>query len=152
MTVRLSGPERRRELPVVDRRLLRSRASRILKALSRSRSELSIRLVDDAEMAELNGAWRRRSRPTDVLSFSLLEGEDAEHRGPLLGDVVIGVETAARQARARRRSLDDEIARLLIHGTLHLLGHDHERDSEARAMRAEERRLWRVLREPRARP
>lgn len=152
MTVRLSGPQRRRELPVVDRRLLRSRASRILKALSRSRSELSIRLADDAEMAELNGAWRRRSRPTDVLSFSLLEGEDAEHRGPLLGDVVIGVETAARQARARRRSLDDEVARLLIHGTLHLLGHDHERESEARAMRAEERRLWRVLREPRVRP
>ncbi len=152
MTVRLSGPEQRRELPVVDRRLLRSRASRILRALSRSRSELSIRLVDDAEMAELNGAWRRRSRPTDVLSFSLLEGEDAEHRGPLLGDVVIGVETAARQARARRRSLDDEVARLLIHGTLHLLGHDHEREAEARAMRAEERRLWRVLREPRVRP
>ena len=148
MTVRLSGLERRRELPAVDRRLLRKRASRVLRALSRSRSELSIRLADDAEMAELNGAWRRRPRPTDVLSFSQLEGEGAEHRGALLGDVVIGVETAARQAKARRRSLDDEVARLLIHGTLHLLGHDHRRERETRIMRAEERRLWRALRGP----
>lgn len=151
MTVRLSGLERRRGLPAVDRRLLRSRASRVLRALSRSRSELSIRLADDVFMAELNGAWRRRPRPTDVLSFSLLEGEDAVHPGGLLGDVVIGVETAARQARARRRGLDEEMARLLIHGTLHLLGHDHERQEDGRVMRREERRLWREVRDPRGR-
>lgn len=61
----------------------------------------------------------------------------------LLGDVVISIESAARQARRGRRTLDDECLRLLIHGVLHLLGHDHERDEEARRMRAEERRLWR---------
>ena len=80
-----------------------------------------------------------------MLSFSLLEGEGSEHRGRLLGDVVIGVETAARQARARHRGLDEEVARLMIHGVLHLLGHDHEADDEARVMQAEERRLWRAL-------
>jgi len=147
MTVRLSGGERRRELPPVDRRLLRSRARRILGALSSSRAELSVHLADDVEMAELNGTWRGKPRPTDVLSFSLLEGEDSERRGVLLGDVVIGIETAARQARARRRSLDEEVARLLIHGTLHLLGHDHEQADEARMMRAEERRLWSEIRD-----
>jgi len=147
MTVRLSGAERRRDLPAIDRRLLRSRARRVLGALGQRGAELSIRLADDTEMQELNGAWRGRSRPTDVLAFSLLEGEDAEHRGALLGDVVIGVETAARQARRRRRGLDEEVARLLIHGTLHLLGHDHQRERETRDMRAEERRLWREIRD-----
>jgi probable rRNA maturation factor len=146
MTVRLSGLERRRDLPRVDRRRLRSRARRVLGAVGQSRAELSIRLVDDAEMRELNAAWRGRDRSTDVLAFSLLEGEDAGRRGALLGDVVLGVETAARQARRRRRSLDEELARLLIHGTLHLLGRDHQRVSEARAMRAEERRVWRAIR------
>ena len=145
MTVRLSAPPPRSGLPAVDRRLLRSRASRVLRALGHARSELSVALVDDARMRELNAGYRGRDRPTDVLSFSLVEGEGAEHRGRLLGDVVIGVETAARQARERRRGLDAEVARLLIHGTLHLLGHDHERDDEARLMRAEERRLWRLL-------
>ena len=83
----------------------------------------------------------------NAVDFSLAEGEGARHRGALLGDVVLSVETAARQARARRRSLDEELARLLIHGTLHLLGHDHRRPGEARIMRAEERRLWALLRD-----
>jgi len=144
MTVRLAGP-RRRGLPQPDRRLLRARARRILAAVERPGAELSIALVDDAEIARLNETYRGAARPTDVLSFSLLEGRHAEHRGALLGDVVIGVETAARQARRARRSLDDEVARLLIHGTLHLLGHDHERAAESRAMRAEERRVWRAI-------
>jgi probable rRNA maturation factor len=104
-----------------------------------------VTLTDDAGIAALNAAFRARKRPTDVLSFSLLEGPFADRRGPLLGEVVIGVDVAARQARTARRSLDDEVARLLIHGILHLLGHDHLRAAEARRMRAEERRLWRAL-------
>jgi probable rRNA maturation factor len=146
MTVRLSGPARR-DLPRVDRRLLRSRAARLLRELSLSRAELSIALVDDARIAELNSAHRRRKGPTDVLAYSLLEGEHAEWRGALLGDVVLAVETAARQARRARRTLDDEVARLLIHGTLHLLGYDHRRREQTRIMRAEERRLWQAIRE-----
>ncbi|MCH2184679.1 rRNA maturation RNase YbeY [Myxococcota bacterium] len=92
-------------------------------------------------MRALNRAWRGRDRPTDVLSFSLLEGEGGAHRGPLLGDVVISVETAAAQAAARHRSLDDEILRLLLHGVLHVLGHDHENEAEAREMEREHRRV-----------
>lgn len=145
--MRVSVPERRRGLPRVDRRRLGRRARRLLAALDQARSELSVALVDDARIAELNRTWRGVVAPTDVLSFSLLEGDHAERRGRLIGDVVIGVETAARQARRARRPLDDEVARLLIHGTLHLLGHDHERAAEARRMRAEERRLWRTVRD-----
>ncbi len=146
MSVRLSGPPARAGLPRIDRALLRRRARRILAALERGDAELSISLVDDAAIAALNGRHRGRARATDVLAFSLLEGAHAERRGALLGDVVIGLETAARQARARRRTLDDEVARLLVHGALHLVGFDHVKSAEARVMRAQERRIWRELR------
>lgn len=147
MTVLLTGPEAREGLPVVDRRLLRSRAVRILRLLSHSRSELSIALVDDATIAELNERYRGVPRPTDVLAFPLQEGEDADRGGNLLGDVVISVETAKRQAQRAHRGLDSVVARLLVHGTLHLLGHDHQDDAEARRMGAEERRLLEAIRE-----
>ena len=146
MTVRLVGPPRGAGLPQIDAPAVRASARAVLKALGHTRSELSVALVDDAEMRELNTAWRGKPRPTDVLSFSLLEGEGAEHRQSLLGDVVISVETARAQARQRHRSLADEITRLLIHGTLHLLGFDHERAAEARLMQAEERRVLRAVR------
>jgi probable rRNA maturation factor len=80
-----------------------------------------------------------------VLSFSLREGRHARHRGPLLGDVVIAVGVARRQARARGHDLERECRRLLVHGVLHLLGYDHVRTAEARRMRARERALWRRL-------
>jgi probable rRNA maturation factor len=145
--VRVAVPPAADALPRVDVPRLRRGARRLLRAVGAPHAELSIALVCDASMRELNHRWRGRTRPTDVLSFSLLEGEGARHRGALLGDVVLSVETAARQARARRRSLDEELARLLIHGTLHLLGHDHRRPGEARIMRAEERRLRALLRD-----
>ncbi len=146
MAVSLSGPPPAVRGSRVDTRLLATRARALLRGVAQVRSELSIALVDDAEIAELNHSWRGRARPTDVLSFSLLEGEHQLHRGNLLGDVVISVETAVRQAAARHRGLDEEVARLLIHGLLHLLGHDHRRSAEARLMRREERRLWREVR------
>jgi len=145
VSVRLAVPAARTGLPRIDRALLRRRARRILAALGSDRAELSILLADDAAIAALNHRYRGRPRPTDVLAFSLLEGAHADRRGALLGDVVIGIETAARQARARRRTLDDEVARLLVHGALHLVGYDHVRSAEARIMRAQERRVWRAL-------
>jgi len=118
----------------------------MLRLLSHSRSELSIALMDDATIAELNQRYRGVSRPTDVLAFPLQEGEDADRGGSLLGDVVISVETAKRQAQRAHRGLDFIVARLLVHGTLHLLGHDHQDDVEARRMGAEERRLLEAIR------
>ena len=143
MTVRVSG---RRGLPPLDRRQLRRRAERMLRSLGLADAELSVGLVDDGEIAEFNARYRQVAGPTDVLSFSLLEGKHAVRRGALLGDVIVSLETAERQARRGRRSLDEEVLRLLIHGTLHLVGHDHAEADEARRMRSEERRLWRELR------
>ncbi|HME70724.1 MAG TPA: rRNA maturation RNase YbeY [Myxococcota bacterium] len=145
MIVRLAGPPRRRGLPPVDKRLLRRRARCILDAVGCDSAELSVCLVKDGTMEALNAAHRGKRLPTDVLSFSLIEGPHAQFRGGLLGDVVIGIETAARQARAQGRDLNEEVTRLLIHGVLHLLGHDHVRPAEARRMRAEERRVARAL-------
>jgi probable rRNA maturation factor len=118
----------------------------VLGKLGRSNSELSIAIVLDDEIAALNSEHRGKRSATDVLSFSLLEGEHSDRRGKLLGDVVIGIETAARQARAAHRGLDAEVARLLIHGILHLLGWNHEEPAEAKLMRAEELRLWHAIR------
>lgn len=145
MAVRISGPPAGVRGARVDVARLRRRARSLLAAVGRPGSELSIALVDDAEMRDLNRTWRGRDRPTDVLSFSLLEGEGQAHRGTLVGDVVISVETAAAQAARRHRALDDEVLRLLVHGLLHVLGHDHEREDEARLMEAEERRLLRTV-------
>lgn len=145
MRVLISGPPDAIRGSKVDVARLRRRAGAILAAAGQRKSELSIALVDDRAIEALNGRYRGKPRPTDVLSFSLVEGPHAGHRAGLLGDVVISVETAARQARERRRGLDETIARLLLHGVLHLLGHDHERDDESARMRAEERRIWRAL-------
>jgi probable rRNA maturation factor len=146
MKVRLSAvPRGLPRAAHLDTALLRARARAALVALRLRDAELSLTLTDDAGVGALNAAYRGREGPTDVLAFSLLEGAHARHRGALLGEVVIGVEQAARQARRARRRLDDEVAHLLVHGLLHLVGYDHVRAGEARRMRAEERRLWRAL-------
>lgn len=92
-------------------------------------AEVSVLFTDDAFIGELNRRYRGVPGPTDVLSFALDEDEDecddddGEH---ILGDIVISVETARRQARAEEKTLEQEVALLLAHGTLHLLGHDHD--------------------------
>lgn len=143
MSVRVSGP------PRGTRGLRRDRtgrfARRLLEALGEGGAELSVALVDDASGAALNERWRGRAGPTDVLAFALREGPHAGHRGVLLGDVVIAVGVARRQAEARGHDLETECHRLLVHGVLHLLGYDHVRPDEARRMRAKERTLWRRL-------
>ncbi len=145
MSVLISGPPEAIRGSKVDIARLRRCGQAVLSAIDESHSELSIALVDDLQITELNARWRDRRRSTDVLSFSQIEGDFADHRAGLLGDVVISVETAADQAASRHRGLDEVVARLLIHGVLHLIGHDHERDEEALRMVAEERRIWREL-------
>ncbi len=145
MSVLISGPPEAIRGSKVDIARLRRCGQAVLSAIDESRSELSIALVDDLQITELNARWRDRRGSTDVLSFSQIEGDFADHRAGLLGDVVISVETAADQAASRHRGLDEVVARLLIHGVLHLIGHDHEKDEEALWMVAEERRIWREL-------
>jgi probable rRNA maturation factor len=97
----------------------------ILKALERSQAELSIALVGDKEMRPLNAKYRKKNKTTDVLSFPA--DNPATAKRVLLGDVIISVEQARRQAKERTHSLKREMVILLIHGILHLLGYNHER-------------------------
>ena len=133
--------------PTLARRVGRS-ARRLLGALRRDADELSIVLVSDREMRRLNRTWRDRDRSTDVLAFAQAEGEGGVPDG-LLGDVVISVDTARRQATELGHPLGHEVDRLLIHGVLHLLGYDHEVSAaEARRMQRRERALARTLADP----
>lgn len=115
---------------------LQVRAERMLAKLGQSRSELSILLTDDAGIQALNRDYRKKDKPTDVLAFAQEEGlAMGAGQGPrLLGDVIISLPTAARQARERRRKMLDEVTFLLGHGLLHLLGWDHRTDDEERKM------------------
>jgi len=136
----------------VDGRALVATAKKLLTAAGEPSSSLSLTLVGDAAIRALNREHRGKDKPTDVLSFPIHASPEwvarAQPAGPperLLGDVVISVDTARRQATQYDASLQAELYRLLIHGILHVKGHDHERADERRAMVAEERRLARAI-------
>ena len=119
----------------------------MLRCLDLAEAELSIALTDDEEIHELNRVFRQRDEPTDVLAFSMREGAHVGSLGAIpemLGDVVVSVEMARRQAARRGRALETEVRELLAHGLLHLVGYDHRTKDEARAMGAETRRLCRA--------
>ena len=104
-------------------------------------AELSILLADDAVVRELNRTYRDTDSPTDVLSFAQSEGDlfvRSDEATPHLGDVIISLDTARRQAAEYRQELQDEVAHLLVHGVLHLLGFDHEEPHDAALMREHE--------------
>jgi len=121
-------------VPRINELQVRNTAEFLLELTQMEHAELSILLVDDHNIAGLNSQWRHKSGPTNVLAFSLTEGEDPAMAGNLLGDIVISVDTAVREARSQGVSVHDRLNVLLIHGFLHLLGYDHER-SEADAER-----------------
>ena len=130
-----------------------SKTAELLLALSAmSDAELSILLVDDQHIAELNKTWRRKSGPTNVLAFSLTEGEDLTMARNLLGDIVISVDTATREAQREATTVQHRLNVLLVHGFLHLLGYDHERsDAEAERMFRKEKELLLELKRKRRR-
>src|SRR3954465_12835042 len=135
--------------------LLRRIADAMLSELELEQAELSVLLTNDAEIHALNLQHRHKDKPTDVLSFALDEGEGADGAVSgtrVLGDVVISLDTAARQARGRKRELLPEVRFLLAHGLLHLLGHDHGDPAEKRVMDALTRRLVRAVEKKLAKP
>lgn len=119
---------------IVDPRTVKRRAIRLLRAVDQGDAELSILLCDDETIQQLNRDYRDVDRPTDVLAFPLSDEHDPKETPRAIGDVVISTETAARQARERGRRPIDEVTTLLIHGLLHLLGHDHRRARERAEM------------------
>jgi probable rRNA maturation factor len=113
----------------------------MLDALDLGDSELSILLCDDTAIRELNRDYRGKDTPTDVLAFAMWEGESPSPDRTLLGDVVISIPTAARQAAERDRPIVAEVTFLLAHGLLHLIGYDHQTRREEREMDREIERL-----------
>lgn len=128
----------------IDRAAAARLARAVLDHLGREEAGLTIAFIRDRAMRELNRDYRGIDAPTDVLSFVYDEGNGAgEPPGGHLGDLVISVETAQRYARALGLSFAREIEHLVIHGTLHLAGYDHEKDDGE--MNRLERRLRRAL-------
>jgi len=129
----------------VNGKALKKAARVLLENLQESRSSLSLSLVGDRRIKRLNRLYRGKDSPTDVLSFPLIEPNVHAGGERLLGDVVISLETARRQAEAYDATLEQELQRLLIHGLLHVMGYDHEKKRERARMQAEERRLATAL-------
>jgi probable rRNA maturation factor len=103
-------------------------------------TEVSLVLTDDAHIKELNAAWRGKDKPTNVLSFPAAEIAPGERLPPLLGDIVLAAETVAREAALESKPFDHHLTHLIIHGLLHLVGHDHEDEAQAEVMEGVERR------------
>ena len=124
-------------------------ATAALVCMDRADHELSVLLTNDAYIQELNRDYRDKDAATDVLSFAQMEGDVFVSAVPILGDLVISLETAARQAVDCGHSLAAEVRILLVHGLLHLMGHDHLEDEERKKMaRAEDDLLAALPSEP----
>ena len=142
-----------RQLFCLNDDLLQHRSTRLLDLLDQEKNQVSIVFIDDQAMAEYNFTYRSKKSPTNVLSFpttDLHADLPPELAGNELGDILISVETALREARQKKISLHHRITELIIHGTLHLLGHDHEQSTrEALVMWEKEQQLFKQLIQPR---
>ena len=133
---------RGRRRPRFSTERIHTLSSRMLARLGLLDAELSVLLVDDATIRVLNRTHRGKDSPTDVLAFPV---DEKPVRGlpRILGDVVISLETAEKQARSRKRPLFHEVRFLLAHGLLHLIGYDHATRIQKRRMDSATRRLVR---------
>lgn len=126
---------------IATSRFVQSAALAMLSAMDLTKHELSVLLCDDRVIHRLNKTYRSKDKPTDVLAFALREGERGDLAGAVLGDVVLSLETAKKQATERKIPVETEVLTLLAHGILHLLGWDHQTDRDDRRMRKETSRL-----------
>lgn len=131
----------------IDKRIIRSTVLKILKTLDCADKEVSLFFVDDEKIKQLNKQYLGKDKATNVLSFSLLEGEYGNINPQILGDVIISVETAQRDALYGKLTVDQEIDFLIIHGILHLLGYNHENTTkkETKKMRQKEKNLFNAI-------
>ncbi|HXF86339.1 MAG TPA: rRNA maturation RNase YbeY [Anaerolineales bacterium] len=127
------------DFPFSEELLRRAAATTLEHQAAPPQAELSIVLTDDARLQELNREYLGMDAPTDVLSFPASE-TDPETGAPYLGDILISIPYAAKSAEKAGHSLEAEVQLLVVHGVLHLLGHDH-------AKPAEKARMWKAQRE-----
>ena len=120
----------RQRLYKIDKRAAAKLAAAVLDRIERQDAALTITFIRDAAMRKLNRDYRGKDKPTDVLSFAYHESDEGfAETDSHIGDVVISVETAARYAAEFGLTFDRELEHLIIHGTLHLAGYDHETDN-----------------------
>jgi probable rRNA maturation factor len=138
IVVRVAAPSWRRAVPNLCAKVRRWAAAALASGGGPGAGEVTVVLAGDALVHRLNRTYRGKDEPTNVLSFPA-----GAHAAPerLLGDVVIALETTRTEARAAGKPLAEHLAHLVIHGVLHLLGHDHERPGPARRMERLEARL-----------
>jgi rRNA maturation RNase YbeY len=118
---------RQRKMPL-DCERWRAFVEKTWLALPAGAEGVTVAFVSDRAMRELNRLWRHKQGTTDVLSFPVEQDEFEKAEGSSLGDVVVSVEQAARQAKENGLTLDQEIAQLILHGLIHLCGYDHSTD------------------------
>ncbi len=130
----------------ITKKFIENLAKEILDFLDQKNVEIGITLTDNETIQALNKEWRNKDKPTDVLSFPINE-KPPEYKYYLLGDVVISLPVAKRQAEKTGLTYKEEILRLLIHGILHLLGYDHEKsEKEAKIMFSLQDKIFENLR------
>ncbi|MFA4991346.1 MAG: rRNA maturation RNase YbeY [Candidatus Omnitrophota bacterium] len=125
----------------LDKKKILRRADVALKAMAEDDAELSLVFVDDAYIKDLNRKYRGVDSATDVLAFYLREKKGFNPDNPVIGDVVISVETAMREAAARKIPVQKEMDLYLVHGILHLLGYDDEKTGDRKKMRSMEKEI-----------
>lgn len=112
-----------------------------LGASGEAASELSLVFSNDAGIQELNAGWRGFDKPTNVLSFPAFSIAPGDKLPPMLGDIVLAIETISRESSLETKPFEHHLIHLVVHGFLHLLGYDHESDGEAEVMETMERRV-----------
>jgi len=133
----------------MDPARIRKRIGKILRDLGYPEAELSLLFTDDEGITELNRRYLKRDKPTNVLAFPMTDAEQPELETSMLGDIVISLDAALRDAQTSGESLEGTVDRLLIHGLLHLLGYEHEGSrQEARRMEKETERLLAMIASP----
>ena len=126
--------------------MIREKVGKVLNALACHEGELSILLVDDPKMTELNQVYRGKAGPTNVLAFPMTEEGGQGVASGMLGDIVISVDSAQRESEETGENLENTVYRLLVHGVLHLLGFDHELSTDdALRMEQEQERLLAMI-------
>jgi probable rRNA maturation factor len=144
MGILISNRQNRKKIP---RKILEQTSQVILNDLGYPDHELSLLIVDDPQIEIINGEYLQHEGPTNVISFAMREGEFSQVSPFLLGDVVISADTAENEAVIAGISFRQRLIELLIHGMLHLVGFDHERDeAEAQIMETKSRNLLELIR------
>lgn len=131
----------------INKRKIRVEVTKLLKLLNCGNKEISITFVNDPTIQIINKKYLSKDKPTNVISFSLQEGEFSGINPELLGDVIISVDTASSDAKKGHLTFDEEILFLIIHGLLHILGYNHVNTSKANVlkMKRKENELFSLL-------